>query len=167
MLRALPFAALALVVCAAPAAPSGASEIKGRYVEARTCDIWTGPCFANADFNLTGKNAVLAWRVDKGTLNNVKLDGLSVVAVIRADNTLGLEQTVPAKVVLIVDSKANTAQQAALVELAKRQGGALFGAVLAVQAAPIDLTVCACKGETCAELKAGGARIKTRCLDRD
>ena len=93
----------------------------------------------------------------------MQLDGLSVVAVVRAGNTLGLKQDAPAQVILIVDSKANTAQQAALVQLAKQQGGALFGKV-AVQTAPIDLTVCACKGETCAILKAGGAGIKTRCL---
>jgi len=140
-----------------------APEITGQYVEARTCDIWTGPCFANADFNLSGKHAIMAWRIDKGSRNNVNLDGLSVVAVLRASNTLGLEQDKAAKVIVIVDSKANTAQRAALVDLAKQQGGALFGEIV-VQAAPIDLTVCACKGETCAVLKAGAARIKTRCL---
>ena len=40
------------------AAPLHASTITGKYVEARTCDVWTGPCFANAEFDLTGKNAV-------------------------------------------------------------------------------------------------------------
>src|SRR5215212_8477080 len=89
-----------------------AADITGQYVEARTCDIWTGPCFANADFNLTGKHAVMAWRVDRGTLDNVKLDGLSVVAVVSAGNTLGLKQDGPAKVILIVDSKADAAQRA-------------------------------------------------------
>ncbi len=163
MKRLLAVALLAL----AAVAPARATEITGQYVEARTCDVWTGPCFANADFNLAGKNAVMAWRVEKGSLNNVKLDGLSVVAVIRASNTLGLEQEAPAQVVLIVDSKATTEQQAALVALAKQQGGKLFGKVVAVQAAPINLTVCACKGETCAELKAGAARVKTRCLDHE
>src|SRR5437763_7102518 len=90
---------------------TNAPAISGQYVEARTCDIWTGPCFANADFNLTGKHAVMAWRIDKGVVNDVKLDGLSVVAVVSASNTLGLEQPAPAKVILIVDSRANSAQQ--------------------------------------------------------
>jgi hypothetical protein len=158
--------ALLTVALLAVGANPNPVEITGQYVEARTCDVWTGPCFANADFNLSGKNAVMAWRVDRGSVGAVKLDGLSVVAVIRASDTLGLEQTGPAKVVLIVDSKATTEQQAALVALAKKQGGALLGNVLAVQTAPIDLTVCECKGETCAVVTAGAARVKTRCLDQ-
>ena len=58
---------------------------------------------------------------------------------VRAGNTLGLQQDAPARVILIVDSKANTRQHAALVQLAKQQGGTLFGEVT-VQTAPIDLT---------------------------
>src|SRR5947209_9694861 len=103
-------AALALV-CPASPTPAG---LTGQYVEARTCDVWTGPCFANADFNLTGKNAVMGWRVDRGSLDNVSLDGLGVVAVISASDTLGLEQTGPGRAVLIVDRRANAAQRDAL-----------------------------------------------------
>src|SRR5262245_36269807 len=102
---------LTVALLTVAAATPNATDITGQYVEARTCDVWTGPCFANADFNLSGKNAVMAWRVDRGSFNNVKLDGLSVVAAIRATDTLGLQQSGPAKVVLIVDSKATTEQQ--------------------------------------------------------
>src|SRR5260370_29761144 len=75
-------------------AANKAADIKARgmYVEARTCDVWTGPCFANADFNIGGKQGVMAWRVEKGQAGDVSLDGLSVVAVVSAANTLGLEQ---------------------------------------------------------------------------
>src|SRR5437867_4891403 len=82
---------------------------QGMYVEARTCDVWTGPCFANADFNVGGKQGVMAWRIEKGQAGDVSLDGLSVVAVVRASNTLGLEQRSPAKAFIIVDAKANQA----------------------------------------------------------
>ena len=41
------------------AAPLQAASITGEYVEARTCDVWTGACFANAEMNVTGKHAVL------------------------------------------------------------------------------------------------------------
>src|SRR5213594_3523336 len=99
MLRWLTLALVALVVIAAPVS---AASITGQYVEARTCDVYTGPCFANADTGLTGKHAVMAWRVEKGTLDNVSLDGLSIVAVVQASDTLGLLQTGPAKAVLIV-----------------------------------------------------------------
>ena len=38
--------------------------------------MWTGPCFANAEMGLAGKEAVMAWKVDQGSWNDVKLDGL-------------------------------------------------------------------------------------------
>jgi hypothetical protein len=162
MIRTLA-AALALACTAAPAAAS----VTGQYVEARTCEVWTGACFANADFNLTGKNALMAWRVEKGTFEGVRLDGLSVVAVVSAPNTIGLEQSGPGRAVLLVDRRATPAQREALVRLAKQQGGPLVRNVTSVQSAPIELTLCECKGETCADLNAGVARLKTRCLHGD
>ena len=38
-----------------------AADIHGQYVEARTADIYTGPCFANSEVELTGNLAVLGW----------------------------------------------------------------------------------------------------------
>ncbi|HZT81410.1 MAG TPA: DUF1326 domain-containing protein, partial [Gemmataceae bacterium] len=116
--------ALAAVTLAA-AAPASAAGITGKYLEARTCDVYTGPCFANAEMNLTGKHAILAWKVEKGSVGDARLDGLSVVALVQASDTLGLEQKGPAKAVLIVDSRASAAQKAALVRLAQKQGGDL------------------------------------------
>src|SRR5947209_11026383 len=156
------FCVVALIVFAGPAQAAGLS---GQYVEARTCDVYTGPCFANAEMNLTGKNAVMAWKVDKGQLDNVALDGLSVVAVISASDTLGLEQTGPAKAVLLVDSKATPAQHDALVRLARNQGGQLLRNVVAVQSAPISLSICDCEKGGCAKVDAGQvAKIETRCV---
>src|SRR5436190_1410840 len=145
-------AALGLLLVPAPLYAAG---ITGQYVEARTCDVWTAPCFANADVNLTGKHAVLAWKVDKGQFADVNLDGLSVVAVVAASDTLGLEQTGPAKAILIVDAKANASQRVALQRLAKAQAGKLLENVVAVKTAPIDLNVCDCDGGACAKLEAG------------
>jgi hypothetical protein len=162
MSRWLAIAALALLVVAAPVHASGVS---GQYVEARTCDIWTGPCFANADMNIGGKHAVLAWKVDKGTFGSVSLEGLAVVAVVAASDTLGLEQTGPARAVIIVDKKANAAQRAALIRLAKKQGGQLIKNVVSIQAADVSLEMCECKGGACAKLKAGVANIETRCIN--
>src|SRR5437899_3260635 len=123
MKRSFVLAAIALLVLWAPAQAAG---ISGLYVEARTCDVWTGPCFANADFNLGGKHAVMAWKIEKGTFEDVALDGLGVVAVVSASDTLGLDQTGPARAVLIVDEKATAAQRDALVRLAQRQAGDLL-----------------------------------------
>lgn len=162
MTRWLILAALALAFAAAPARAAGLS---GSYLEARTTDVYTGPCFANSDMNLTGREAILAWKVDKGSLNDVALDGLSVVAVVAASDTLGLEQTGAAKAVLLVDRRANGAQRDALIKLAKRQGGELLKNVVAVESSKIDLSVDQCAGGGCASLKAGTATVETRCLD--
>jgi hypothetical protein len=161
MTRWLGIAALALLIVALPASAAGVS---GKYVEARTCDVWVAACFANSEM-ISGKHAVLGWKVDKGTIDNIKLDGLSVVAIVAASDTLGLEQTGPAKAMLIIDSQANAAQRRALIKLAKKQGGDLVKNVIAVESADIDLTICKCEGNACARLKAGDAKIETRCLD--
>jgi len=42
------------------------ADIHGQYVEARTADIYTGPCFANSEVELTGNLAVLGWKIEKG-----------------------------------------------------------------------------------------------------
>ena len=165
MKRLLSLAAVAALAMYAPASSNGLSEITGQYVEARTCDIWTGPCFANADFNLTGKNAVVAWQVKQGTFNGVRLDGLGVVAVISADQTLGLPQGSTARTLVIVDQRADAAQREALVALVRKQGGDLLQNVVAVRSSAISLTNCECEGGTCAIVEAGGATIRTRCID--
>ena len=161
MKRWFALAAVALVVVALPA---GAAGLSGQYVECRTCEVWTGPCFANAEM-LAGKNAVMGWKVEKGSLDGARLDGLSVVAVVAASDTLGLKQTGQSKAVLIVDSRATPAQKAALIKLAKKQAGELTANVVGVESAKVDLEICACEGNGCATLKAGPAKIETRCLD--
>src|SRR5262245_42305245 len=120
MPRCFVLVAIALLFLASPAWAGG---ITGQYLEARTTDVYTGPCFANSDMNLAGQHAVMAWKVHKGTLDDVRLDGLGVVAVVAASDTLGLKQTGPARSVLIVDERATEAQRAALIRLAKRQAG--------------------------------------------
>ena len=162
MIRFFALAALALLACSAPLNAAG---ITGNYIEARTCDVWTGPCFANAEMNLGGKHAVLGWAVKKGEFNGVNLDGLGVVAVVAASDTLGLQQTGTSKAVLIVDSRANSAQRAALIQLAQQQGGELVKNIVGVQSAKVDLDVCPCNDGGCGKLKAGTATIETRCLD--
>src|SRR4029450_2724167 len=94
----------ALLATSAPLCLAGPS-ISGDYLEARTSDVYTGPCFANSEVNLAGKEAVFAWSVRQGAWRGVPVEGLSVVAVVRAAATLG-DPTVsplPARAVLLVD----------------------------------------------------------------
>ncbi len=82
------------LICALPAmaAPKPqAPQITGQYLESRTADIYTGPCIANSETNLAGKQAVMAWHIDQGTWTNVDLSGLTVVAVVNATDTLGMD----------------------------------------------------------------------------
>src|ERR1700722_11067045 len=92
------------------------ATVRGQYVEARTCDVFAGSCCANADTGLTGKNAVLMWKVKSGTVAGTKIDGLGVVAVVSVSETLGLKQTGPGRAVIIVDKRATSAQRGALVK---------------------------------------------------
>lgn len=156
---------LALVALSFGLSTVHATEIRGSYVEARTCDVWTGPCFANADFNLGGKNAVLGWSIDRGSFDGVALDGLSVVVVVSAGNTLGLEQNTPSKAVVIVDEKAGAAQRTALIAFVRKQAGDLAKNVVATRYSKIEMITCPCKENNCVVLDAGIARVKTRCLD--
>jgi hypothetical protein len=162
MKRNLSLAAVALLFVAAPLSAAG---LTGQYIEARTTDVWTGPCFANADVNLGGKHAIMAWKIDKGQWDKVALDGLGVVAVLAASDTLGTQQTGEGKAVLIVDERANSQQKEALIAFAKKQGGELLRNVVAVRSARVGLSVCNCAEGGCGTLQAGDARIETRCLD--
>src|SRR4029450_5430985 len=85
------------------------TSMRGDYVEARTADVFTGPCFANSEVDLVGNLAVFGWRVNKGVFQGVNLDGLGVIGVVKASNTLGNihADAYPVKSVLIVDERAN------------------------------------------------------------
>ena len=99
------------------AASLPSQNITGNYMEARTADVYTGPCFANAETGLVGQLAVMGWKVSHGSWQGVDLSGLSVVGVIRAQSTLGNVEVKsnPAKAVLIIDSKADPAQRETLL----------------------------------------------------
>ncbi len=133
---------LALLATSAPLCLAG-STISGDYLEARTSDIYTGPCFANAEVNLAGKEAIFAWRVRQGAWRGVPVEGLSVVAVVRAAETLGEPTRNPlaARSVLLVDERADAAQKDALVGFAREMGGDLLADVVAVESAPIQLSI--------------------------
>jgi hypothetical protein len=141
-LRKILPAALLLFAAAVPACLA-APSISGDYLEARTSDVYTGPCFANSEVNLAGKEAVLAWNVRQGAWNGVPVEGLSVVAVVRAAATLGdpFASPLPARSVILVDQKADPAQRAALVGFAREMAGSLLSDVVAVESAPIQLSV--------------------------
>ena len=146
-----------------------ASAITGDYVEVRSCDVYTGPCFANGEMNLGGREAIMSWSVRKGTFEGVNLDGLNVLAVVHAENTMGDVNRFPQKTrsVLIVDSAANDQQRTALVHLAQKKAGPVLGETVRIDSAPVTIDSCPqCLKGGCAKIQAGDlVEIETRCLN--
>ncbi len=148
-------------------AVSGKAAIKGDYLEVRSADVYTGPCFANSEVGLTGKEAILAWKIQDGDWKGVNLGGLSVVAVVKTQATLGdpYHSPLPAQAVLILDSRASREQRTALSEFAASMGGGLLDHVVLSQVAPIELSVGQGANHGEASLVAGHlAAIQTRSL---
>jgi len=136
-------AALCISAALAVSANLPSTHVRGEYIEARTADVFTGPCFANAEAGLTGDLAVMGWKIDKGSFQGVNLDGLSVMGVIRASNTLGdvTATSYPVKAVLIIDDRANAEQRLALRGFAQKMGGQLLADVVHVEYQPIEFSV--------------------------
>ena len=137
----------AAVLCAAAtvsfAAGLPARSISGNYMEARTADIYTGPCFANGEVEINGKEAVFGWKINNGSWKGVNLAGLGVVGVVRTEYTLGdiHRPENPATAVLIVDSRATAEQRERARRLRQDQAPDLLNNVVKVTAAPIELVV--------------------------
>jgi len=137
-------AAMLIGVAAAPLLAAGKGTVSGAYVEARTAEVFTGGCIMNSEAETVGKQAVLAWKVDRGSFDGIAIDGLSVVAAISGDRNLGMTEmggekpTVRSAV--FVDGRANPAQQIALVAMANELSKGLVGTIVQVTPSPITFT---------------------------
>jgi Protein of unknown function (DUF1326) len=128
--------AVAVVVAASPLLAGGKTTISGAYVEARTAEVFTGGCIMNSEAETVGKQAVLAWKVDRGSFNGIAVDGLSIVAALSGDRNLGMMEMGGGKPAvrsaLFVDARANAAQQIALVAMANELSKGLVGTIVQV-----------------------------------
>lgn len=118
------------------------AEITGHYLEARTCQVYTGPCFANGEMGLAGKDALMAWSIHEGTHRGVDLSGLKVILALKSSTTLGhggMNDGKDLKSVVYVDDSANEVQRAALLDFAKTHSGKAGHHVARVSVAPIDM----------------------------
>ncbi|MEP7270027.1 MAG: DUF1326 domain-containing protein [Acidobacteriota bacterium] len=124
-------------------AVANAQQIYGDYVETRSADVYTGACFSNSEVGLVGDQAILAWRISKGSWNGVQLDGMSVVGIAKASGTIGdqYHTAYPAKAVLIMDERATSEQRVALRSFAQAMAGELFSEIVRVESAPISLDI--------------------------
>ena len=143
MNRAFVSAAM-IALAAASLAAGGRGTVSGEYVEARTAEVFTGGCIMNSEAETMGKEALLAWKVDRGSFNGIAIDGLSVVAAVSGDRNLGMQEMGGEKPsvrsALFVDQRANAAQQLALVAMANELSKGLVGTIVQVTPAPIAFT---------------------------
>jgi hypothetical protein len=152
------------------ATASSAATIQGEYLEARSCDVYTGPCFANAEMDLAGKEAVMAWRVEEGSWNDVDLAGLSVAVVANSQKTMGNTGVFKMKAghirsVILVDERATREQQAALVDFAKNSAAEFTKDISEVLLVPMTLDNDHLAGK--GVFQAGDvAKIETRALKK-
>ena len=140
MKRVIVLAAAVGLASTVSIAAGGKATVTGQYVEARTAEIFTGGCIMGSEAETMGKQAVLAWKVDRGTVNGVSVDGLSVVAALAGDKNLGLHEIGGDRAVvrsaIYVDERANPVQRIALVALAHDLTKSI-GTIVSVTAAPI------------------------------
>jgi hypothetical protein len=141
MKRAIIAAAL-VGVAVSPLLAGGKGTVTGEYVEARTAEVFTGGCIMNSEAETVGRQAVLAWKVDRGSFNGIAIDGLSIVAAVSGDRNLGMHEMGGEKATvrsaLFVDERANAAQQIALVAMANELSKGLVGTIVQVTSTPIQ-----------------------------
>jgi hypothetical protein len=142
-------AVLATALAALVAAPLGArgasgASISGSYVEARTAEVFTGGCIMNGEAATTGREALLVWKVDRGSFDGVPLNGLAVVAAIAGDQNLGIREIggAPAatRAAIFVDERATPAQRTALVSMAKQHSNGMVSSVVELTPTTIQFT---------------------------
>src|SRR5437867_2865558 len=133
---------VALIAIFALPTMSAGHSISGVYVEARTAEVFTGGCLMSSEAETTGRQAVLAWRVDRGSLNGVSLGGLVIIAAIVGDKNLGIHELGGAKplsrTALFVDDRASATQRTALLGMAKKLSGDLMGTIVSIKSASIQ-----------------------------
>ncbi|MGH9314039.1 MAG: DUF1326 domain-containing protein [Vicinamibacterales bacterium] len=138
----------------------GSAGITGDYVEARTAEVFTGGCIMNMEGETSGREAVMAWRVNRGAYDGVALEGLKVVAIVAGDVNLGTHElggAAPTEIssIVLVDERATPAERGALVSLARSLSNGLVGNTADVRPASIDFE----RSAEAIRVQAGNARL--------
>src|SRR5689334_5148754 len=118
------------------------ASVTGTYVEARTAEVFAGACVMNGEAATTGREALLAWKIDRGQFNGVQLDGLAVVAAVSGDNNLSIREiggeAASTRSAVFPDVRATAAQRQALVAMAKTLSKGVITDVIEVTPTAIE-----------------------------
>ena len=146
---------------------SASAEIRGSYIETRNAEIYASHCFANAEVGIRGDIAAMAWKIDAGSFDGVALNGLGVVALLKASSTIGdpFANPMPTKTMFVFDEKASDTQRKALEAMAVKAAGGLITEVVTREAAPISLDFHGNMHDKVATLHAGNlVKLETRSI---
>ncbi len=126
-----------------------AYQLEGRLLEVCTCKV-VCPCWVGEDPDQGICEGVLAWCVDKGTINNVDVSGLTLAVMAHIPGNILKGNW---RVVVYVDAKATAQQKEALLKVwTGKLGGPvadlaqLIGEVAGVEQVPITFKVEGGKG---------------------
>lgn len=140
-MKKIAVSATLLTICVASLS-AGPATLNGTYVEARTSEVFAGACVINGEAATTGREALLAWKIDNGRFNGVPLGGLSVVAAISGDANLSVHEiggdVANTRTALFVDARATEAQRKALVAMVRTLANRVVGTVAEVTPASIE-----------------------------
>ena len=134
------FVAAAMLVAVSALVFSSQAEnvsLRGDYVEVRTASVFAGACHYNGEVVTTGRDAMMAWRVNSGQWQGVDLSGVRVMAIVSADANLD-EKNAARQSEIIIDAQASRAQALAMVNALKEKYAASLGQIVAVRSAPIS-----------------------------
>ena len=131
--------AITLLLTVPGALATQPETVQGEYLEARSVSVYVGACHYGAEYVEGGREATLVWNIHQGTWNGVSLEGLTVVAVVTAQNNLAVD-TNTRRSVLYLDAKATSEQRSALIDLMTTKRGKVLGEVVSTEIAPITFT---------------------------
>lgn len=151
-----------LVTSAMATLSAGPTTLQGTYVEARTSEVFAGACVINGEAATTGREALLAWKVESGQFNGVPLGGLAVVAAVSGDANLSVHEiggeVANTRTALFVDARASEAQRQALVTMVMTLAGRVVGSIAEVTPAAIAFTA----GDHDIQVSAATVRLAVR-----
>jgi len=133
------FLATILFICllAAQGKSQAPTNVLGDYIEARSGHVYTCGCLYSGEMVTAGKEAILVWRINRGSYQGTSLTGIKAAAVVVSDANLGTESA-PRRTVLYLDGVTSEAQQRVLLALWRNAYSNVLGDIKAVHHAPVS-----------------------------
>jgi hypothetical protein len=126
-----------------------AYHLEGRILEVCDCNVLC-PCWIGEDPDNGTCDAVLAYRIDKGTIEGIDVSGLTIASIVFIPGNI---QEGNINTIFFVDENASMAQENALMKAWRGELGGpladfaeLTNEVITVERAPITFTVAEGKG---------------------